>query len=396
MLTGTLSYPQPDEVIYGRPVLEALTDFAGNHGLRRIALVTTRSLRSGLATTVAHALGPVCAGIIDRVGAHSPRCDVFAGAERAREMKADLLVAIGGGSVIDATKLMQLCLWANIERETDLDKYRANAIDGAPPIDVIRRHPRMVAVPTTLSAAEFTASAGVTRLAGDKSVKESYSRPELIARAVILDPRVTLDTPGVLWFSTGMKAVDHAVEQLSGLVRVPFADTLCAEGLSLLAAGLRAVRQRFDDLEGRQHCQLGMWLAMTGVVAGRGMGPSHALGRTLGAGHGVAHGITSCVTLPAVLRWNERFAAREQQRVAVLLGEPQASAADAVDSLIRDLGLPTSLAAVGIGRHSFRTIAAHTMKDRRILNSPRRISGVNDIVEILDLAADERKVNDDA
>jgi maleylacetate reductase len=77
----------------------------------------------------------------------------------------------------------------------------------------------MVAIPTTLSAAEFTAFAGVTDVS--RRAKEGYGHPLLAPRAVVLDPAMTLSTPPQLWFSTGMKAVDHAVEQLCNPVRSP-------------------------------------------------------------------------------------------------------------------------------------------------------------------------------
>src|SRR5439155_19761218 len=88
---------------------------------------------------------------------------------------------------------------------------------------------RMLAVPTTLSAAEFTPFAGVTNTA--RKAKEGYAHPLLAPRAVILDPAMTTATPPRLWFSTGMKAVDHAVEQLCNPLRSPYADALAAEGL---------------------------------------------------------------------------------------------------------------------------------------------------------------------
>jgi len=148
-------------------------------------------------------------------------------------------------------------------------------------------------VPTTLSAAEFTPFAGVSD--ASRHVKEGYAHPLLAPRAVILDPAATLETPPQLWLSTGMKAVDHAVEQLCNPVRTPYADALAEEGLTRLARGLPASKADPADLEARQQCQFGMWLAMSGAGAGQGLGASHAIGHTLGGSYGIAHGITSCV-----------------------------------------------------------------------------------------------------
>jgi alcohol dehydrogenase YqhD (iron-dependent ADH family) len=103
-----------------------------------------------------------------------------------------------------------------------------------------------------------------------------------------------------------------------------------------------------------------------GASAGRGLGASHAIGHTLGGSFGVPHGLTSCVALPAVLRWNEGVASDRQKLVAALMGNPELSASDAVRTLAHALDLPTDLAAIGIGPGQFRAIAEHTLHDRGI------------------------------
>jgi maleylacetate reductase len=280
---------------------------------------------------------------------------------------------------------MQLALWAGLGRPDELDRYRAGR--GEDRVDVAKILPgvRMVAVPTTLSAAEFTPFAGVTDTA--RRAKEGYTHPLLAPRAVILDAAMTLATPPALWFSTGLKAVDHAVEQLCNPLRAPYADALAADGLKRLAAGLAAAKADPADLDARQECQFGMWLAISGAGAGRGMGASHALGHILGGAYGVPHGITSGVTLPAVLKWNEMVAPDRQALVAELMGAGGLSAADAVRRLAQGLGLPTDLKSIGIGPDKFQTIAEHTMHDNGVRVNPRPITGPADIVEILEIAA---------
>ena len=383
MLSGAHRFPRQEQVIYGRPAAEVVGDLATTWGARRLLVITTRSLETGLAAELAKALGDLCVGVFADVGAHSPREGVVAGAARARETGADLLVALGGGSVIDATKVMQLCLWAGLERTDQLDPYRAGR--GPDRVDVTKVEPgvRMVAIPTTLSAAEFTPFAGVTDTA--RRAKESYTHPMLAPRAVVLDPAMTLSTPAQLLFSTGMKAVDHAVEQLCHPVRAPYADALAADGLMRLAKGLTAVKADPASQAARLECQFGMWLAISGVGSGRGMGPSHAIGHTLGGSYGVPHGITSCVILPAVLAWCAPMAGERQAVISALLGG--ASAADAVRDLVWSLGLPGDLKSVGIGEEDFPDIAHHTMHDAGVRQSPRPITGPQDIVEILRIAA---------
>ncbi len=387
MIAGMHRFPRQDAVVYGRPAAQAVTDLAKRYGVSRLIIMTTRSLGGpdGLAARLAAELGGLSVGVFDAVASHSPRSDVIAGAEAARQSGADMLVAVGGGSVIDATKLMQFCLWAGLKSGDQLDPWRLGRGPDRKDTASVAPGVRMIAVPTTLSAAEFTAIAGVTD--GELKVKEAYTHPDLAPRGVVLDPAVTLQTPPKLWFSTGIKAVDHAVEQLCNLERAPMGDAVAAEGLRLLARGLSATHRNLSDLEARAQCQHGMWLAISGAASGRGMGASHAIGHTLGGSYGVPHGITSCITLHAVLEWNKTHCAARQALVTRLMGRRRLPASVVVRDLVMKLGLPWRLSEVLIGRSRFRDIAEHTMHDRGIRTNPRPINSADDIVEILELAA---------
>ena len=385
MLSGTHRFPRQDEVVYGRPAVEVLKELAASYGVRRLLITTTASLADGVAAQTAADLGDLCVGVFSGVSAHSPREGVIAGAAEARRLDADLLVALGGGSAIDATKVMQICLWAGLTKPEELDAYRAGQGPDRVRVADLAAGVRMVAVPTTLSAAEFTPFAGVTDTG--KHAKEGFGHPLLAPRAVILDPAMTLATPPQLLFSTGLKAVDHAVEQLCNPIRTPYADALAEDGLRRLARGLAAANARPADLDARQECQFGMWLAMSGAGAGRGLGASHAIGHTLGGSYGVPHGITSCVMLWAVLKWSEGYADARLALVSDLMGAPGLSASRAVKRLVAGLGLPTDLKSVGIGPESFQAIAEHTMHDAGVRTGARPITGPDDIVAILELAA---------
>jgi maleylacetate reductase len=381
MISGNHRNSAQEQVVYGRPAAEAVASLADAFGTRRLLLVTTKSLErpDGAAATLRKELGPRCVEIFSGIRAHSPREDVIACAASARDNDADLLVALGGGSVIDAVKVVQLCLWGDVRSPEALGALRGNGATALKPSI------RMMALPTTLSAAEFTPFAGVTDT--ERHAKEGYFHPLLAPRAVVLDPNLTRETPPGLWFSTGMKAVDHAVEQLCNPERAPFSDALAEAGLQHLNRGLPQSKEKPEDLDARLECQFGMWLAIAGASTGRGIGASHAIGHTLGGTFGVPHGLTSCVTLPAVLAWNAPVNAERQTLVSRLLGRPNVAAAQAVKDLVKSLGLPTGLADVGIGPDKYRAIAEGTMHDRGVRSNPRPIGGPDDIVEILKLAA---------
>ena len=387
MQTGVHRYPLLERIIYGKPAAEAIVQEVEAAGASRVFLTTNRSLggAGGLTSGIAAGLRDRCAGTYAGITAHSPRECVVAGAAQARAAGADLLVAVGGGSVIDATKLMLACLWHGLTRTDELDAYRGDR--GADP----SRRPkgmesaiRMFAVPTTFSAAEFTHSAGVTDT--QRRAKEPFSHALFTPQVVVLDPAATLATPMDLLLSTGMKAVDHAVERLCALNAAPFSDAVSSRALTLLARALPAIQSAPQDLDARLEGQLGMWLSISGGAAGVRVGVSHAIGHTLGGSYGVPHGITSCVTLPAALRWNAKANLHRQREVSRLLGNPEAPAADMVAQLVSRLGLPGRLRDVGIRRDSFQAIAEHTMHDAPVLTNPRKIERPADIVEILELA----------
>jgi maleylacetate reductase len=130
-----------------------------------------------------------------------------------------------------------------------------------------------------------------------------------------------------------------------------------------------------------------MWLSIGAGTSGVGVGASHGIGHVLGAACHVPHGHTSCVMLPAVLRWNLPANADRQKRVSEAFGQPAVPAADLVAKLVDTLGLPRHLADVGVGRDRFREIAEKAMHDRAVLNNPRPIREPAQVVEILELAA---------
>lgn len=387
MLRGIHHWPAQERVIYGVPALEALADEVRRAGAERVFVTTTASLTGGaLVAGVVKALGERFAGKFDAIAAHSPREAVVAGAEALRGAGADLVVAVGGGSVIDATKVMLLALWRGIRTAEELSAL-AGARGRLPEPSAWNEDPqrlRMIALPTTLSAAEFFHSAGITDTA--RRVKQMYAHPLFVPKAVILDPAATLETPMELLLSTGIRSVDHAVEGWCAAKRVPIADAANREAMRLLAAALPAIRRDPRDLEARALAQHGTWLSRIASMAGIPYGASHGIGYLLGGGRGVPHGITSCVTLPAVMQWNERANADRQAEVSAAFGDGRESAAAALRRFISGLGLPTRLREAGIAREELEAIAASWDGGAPIATNPRPVRGKADLLEILELA----------
>jgi len=157
--------------------------------------------------------------------------------------------------------------------------------------------------------------------------------------------------------------------------------------LQLLARGLPRVKEDPTDLQARLDCQMGTWLSMGPLASGVPMGASHGIGYVLGAVFDIPHGHTSCIMLPAVMRWNKPANAERQKLVAAAMGNPGKEAGDVLDRFIASLDMPRSLGAVKVGPESFERIAELAMSTAWMPHNPRRVDGPAQVREILELAA---------
>jgi maleylacetate reductase len=192
-----------DEVMFGHPACEAVSAQAKRLGATRIFLMVSNSLNRNTdeIDKVRRMLGKRCVGTFDRMPPHTPRSAVILAAEGARAAQADLIVTIGGGSMTDGAKAVQLCLANEIRSTEAIDKLRpVIGPDGSIGLPEMRVPTvRQISVPTTLSGGEFSAIAGVTD--ERTMVKELLRHPRIIPTAVILDPAVTVHTPEWLFCS---------------------------------------------------------------------------------------------------------------------------------------------------------------------------------------------------
>ena len=388
LAAGIFNVTAHERIVFGAPAGEAVVAEATRYGASRVFVTSTRSLAQkemGPLQRIEKALGPRHVGTYATIKAHSPREDVVAGAAAARAARADLLVAVGGGSVIDATKAMQLCLWLGLDSPEAMEPYcvgfdRTKTVELPLPPNPIR----MVAVSTTLSASEFTENAGITQSA--TNTKQSFRHRLFAPRTVVLDPASTLDTPDWLLFCTGIRAVDHAVETYCNLRAHPATEALSLQGLRLLARALPAIKQAPRELAPRLEAQFGMWQAIAAAASGIPTGASHGIGYALGATFGVAHGHTSCVMLPAVLKWNAAVNGERQRALSQAMGQPGRPACDLVRELVVGLDQPVTLQAVGIRRENLDEIARRALSYQPVQLNPRPIETVEDVKEILELA----------
>jgi alcohol dehydrogenase class IV len=387
MLSGSYEFLPQDRVIFGRPAAEAVVETADRMAKRRLLIVASKTLsrKTDVVSKIQAALAERCVGVFDECIEHVPRASVLSLAADVRKREPDLIVTVGGGTPIDTVKVTLLTMGAGVTDEPGFDAMRIRVeADGSRVVPTIKDPPvRQIIVPTTLSGAEFSNLGGCTDPV--RKVKDLYTGRLIGGQVVILDPATTVYTPPGLWLSTGIRAVDHAVETICSRKPQPFTDATCIHALQLLSKSLPANHANPDDLAGRLDSQLAVWLATTGL--GRvDWGASHGIGHQLGAVANVAHGHCSCVMLPSVLRWNLSVNAAQQAIVAQALGAKDGDAAIAVAKLVEGLGQPTRLREVGVRPEHYDAIAAGAMQNVFVRSNPRPITNSAQVREILAMA----------
>ncbi len=378
MKPGSYGYVPIERVHWDKPAAEAVTSERTRSGAQRVFTVASKTLsrKTDVIAQIRAALGSHDVGLFDECREHTPLESVIACAEAARDAKPDLILTVGGGTPIDTVKLVQLCLTHGI-RSTEALQALAGKATATPSVL------RQIIVPTTLSGGEYSTFAGGTDVA--REGQKLYHGPDLCGRAIILDPTIALHTPQWLWLSTAIRALDHAVEGYSAPGTNALIQATALHAIKLFASSLPRTKAQPGDLRARHDLQMATWLAATSL--GRvSMGASHGIGYLLGTMYGVPHGYTSCVMLPAVLRWNEPVTGELQKDIAAALGRPGELASEVLTALIDELGLPHRLGDVGIAADQIPAIAARAAEHPVVRGNPRPVRDANDAAAILQLA----------
>src|SRR6201987_1317874 len=384
-IAGSYQYPTMESVIYGKPAAEALREEAERLGAKRVYLIASRTLNT---TTdeiekIRQALGDRHAATFDGIPQHTTREVVVKVARHARDAKADLVVAIGGGSVVDAAKIVLMCMEHEIFEQDGLDGYETTPERRFGQFRTPKV--RMIAIPSTLSGGEYNSGSLVTDTR--RKLKQIFNHPMMMPRTIILDPAITKYTPEKLWLGSGTRAMDHGIEAVCSIRRNVLTDTVCLQGLRYLHDGLLRTRENPDDEAARINCQLGSWMSAFGLQARVPMGASHAIGHVLGGTCDVPHYFCTAVMMPSVLRYNLPATEAAQKSVAAALGAPGRDAGETFAAFVAGLGLPRRLADVGVAEDRFELIGKNAMLSIFTRANPQPIRGASDIVEILKLAA---------
>ena len=370
----------------------ALADLASDTdalGLRRLMFVSgTRSSDSVAARRVREALGSRIACEASGIPQHSGVAAVEAMAARAREHRIDGFVAVGGGSASDSAKAAAILLGEGGQLSDHAnvffppDRYEQKQLV-APKLPII-------AVPTTLSAAEVTPGLGIRDAHGHKLV---FWDAHVVPRLIVLDGSATLDVPASLFASTGMNALAHCIEGIYSRVRNPVSEGLALQGIRLLRRALERVVEAPSDVDARADALVGACLSGM-VISNARVGIHHGICHGLGSLGGLPHGVANSVILPHAMRFNREVAGPHLALVAEALGidtrgvAPLAAAdaaVTAVEALQRRLGVPRRLSDAELDRALLPQLARGAMSDRGLYFNPR-LATEAEVLQLLEAA----------
>ena len=282
----------------------------------------------------------------------------------------DLIISLGGGSVIDTAKCVNIVATNGgsiLDYEEGNEKRR----------DIGRLIPH-IAIPTTAGTGS-EATVWAIFVDQKRKFKTGVQSPRLIPDSVILDPVVTTTMPPSVTAATGMDALTHAIESYVSEYANPFTESLSLRSIELVADNLRTAYRDGKDIEARGNMLLASYMA--GIAfSNSSCGIVHTLAETLGGFYRIPHGITNSLMLPSVMEFNVRARREKYSRIAGLMGEvvkspgSQASAlksVDAVRRLAKDLGLPQKLRDVGVRKKDISTLATMAFPWANISGNPR-------------------------
>jgi aldehyde dehydrogenase (NAD+) len=373
-------YFGPTKIIFGNDssASEVESEMSALKCSRAVVVTDQGIIKAGLLDKITKSLGEKCVGVFSDVPQDSGMAVVDRATAFAKEKGADILISIGGGSVIDTAKGMCILL------------TEGGSLASFEGIQILTRPqtPHIV-IPTTAgtgsevtwNAIIFDENKGQKRL-----IVETYNAP----RVAILDPTLTVKLPPLLTASTGMDAMTHAVEAISGGQREPIADAMGLHAIRLLNKYLPQCIKNGSDLTARGQVQLAA--TMAGWSFGNAMiGVVHAMAHSIGAVAHVPHGVANGILLPHCMEFNLPDAEDYYAEIAQAMGvyekgsstkQAAEAAVKAVFDLSKKIGHPQKLSEFGVKEENIIKAADMSMSDGCILNNPRFVADSGEVLAI--------------
>ncbi len=390
MLGNALRYrynPLHQDIICSESAIDELPNTVDGLGARR-AMITcgpTILQACNVVPRVQEALGARYVGTYSGVLPHSPVESVEAGVEMAKELQPEVFISVGGGSTHDTTKAMATLL----AEGGDIHDYE---IIFEPP-DRITVPPTpspkvpILSVPTTMGCAEFSRGGGgiTDHQLGRKLILAGEG---VTHRTVVLDGQALATTPLRILVSTAIGQLRIAVETVYSTGHNPIGDGMALHAIRLLFDNL--LRCEDGDIDTLLNTKTACAMASLGSFGGLGL--NTATCHHVGGLYGVPHGEANAILLPHTMRYNLDASASRQRLIAEAIGvadggmtdeEAGLAAADAVDGLCRELGLPRRLSDVDVPEDGLEYIAAATLHDRSLSTNPKPVTDAGPIMDVL-------------
>jgi len=364
-------YQLPTEIVFGEGRIEELGEHLKRFGVARPLIVTDRGLRSaGIVDRIEAVIAGAGLGVdvYDAVTSDPLTSTVEEVRERILEHGHDATVGIGGGSSLDVAKAAA-----------------ALARNPGAPRDYVGRE-KLVHDPLPIFAIPTTAGTGsevtIWSVLTDETsgAKVSIGSVRMMPRVALLDPELTYGLPPALTAATGMDALSHAVESYGSVWNHPIAESLALRAIELVGRHLRTAVVNGSDPDARRGMLMASLISEMAANSTR-LGLCHALALPVGAVRHVPHGLANAMLLATVVDFNAAADPERYRTVASLLGETN-DAAQAIDTLRRDIGITDGLSAWNVEPGDFDTLAEMAMKSDNVQANPRE-AGPEDLVAIL-------------
>jgi alcohol dehydrogenase class IV len=369
----SFAFRAPTKVVFGPDSIEQLPTELAALGITKALVVTDPGIvRAGLIDRIADILGQEGFEfeVFDQIEPNPRDVAILAGAAQARKIRAGALVALGGGSPIDAAKAIAV-MAAN---DGPLADYCGAGADPWPVAPV-----PVVAIPTTAGTGAEVSGAAMINLVAESRKADIFGQ-SIRPVTAMLDPVLTVGLPPHLTASTGIDALSHALEAYVALYAHPVTDALAEKAIRLVAENLRLAYVDPENLEARGNMLLAS--AMAVMAAGAGLGVVHSLAQTIGGFYDAPHGLSIAVCFPLGIQYNLFAHPAKFARVAQLLGADVAGlgtiaaakrAVPALQELQDDLGITADMRTLGMREADVPRLAELATLDGCTPTNPRPI-----------------------
>jgi alcohol dehydrogenase class IV len=370
----------PTKVIFGENTALDVGIEVENLKCKKALIVTDKDLakNTDIPEKIKKVLGNLCVGIFSDVEADSGLHIVNQGAKLGKDLGADCLVSVGGGSAIDTAKGMAILL----KEGGKLQDYAGFQV-------LTRPQTPHIVIPTTAGTGSEVTYIAVIKdhEAGRKLLFGDY---HILPNVAILDPKMTEGLPPILTAATGMDAMCHAIEALHSLQREPIADGMALHAIRLIKEFLLRAVQNGKDMTARGQMLIAASLAGS-AFSNAQVGLVHALAHSVGARFKVHHGLANSILLPACLKYNADACGEVYLDVLSALGmniegiPPDKSGdrlADKIIEFTKKLGLPQRLRDVGVPEEGLKECSELALSDGAIVYNPKFISDSEEVLKV--------------